>query len=574
MHSLNNYRIEWLEQSTLSSSACPVCAQPGGAPRILRAWRPDGKTAHTLARCQKCSSLFLEDAEATHYDDIETDKSMFVQHYLEAGAGPWEMFWPAASVHSPSRKTLLDVGCGFGWLVDIWAKTFDTPATGIETAFWGGLGRETLGANILDGYTFEHPELARQRFDIVYACEVIEHVPDPKAFIAELSRYVADDGVLVLTTPAAEFITAAEDSHDIVAALCPGDHLFILGVESLTTLLRNAGYTSVKVLPGRERLIAYASRTEVGKLRPATELLQLYENYLTASRKRFQPGTPLHDGILYRLTKQMQIAGRHTEALALGAELERSLPVRYASDLDNPASVIDAGSRIESWSTWGHHLPYFMGSYAYFKAESLLNQAGQIGPAQEWLVVSVILGKRGAELSSPHFGEAIQCMWRAFSLLIQIAVATKRPTDGLRFFNELCSAGTGDPPAFGGSLPPLNLLASSACALAASFCERSDSASLEAIWLGCARLTGRPDNDPASLALLTTLADRSRLPDSAAASALLEESLASQISAASGPAKATVMPAARQLLATLQARRKPAVTFSAGLGRSLHGKWS
>lgn len=573
MHALNNCRIEWLKQQPLLHSTCPVCGQSGDSPRILNAWRAGADTAHALARCQKCASLFLEHAETVHYDDIAEDRAMFIQHYLEAGAGPWEMFWPAASVQSSKRQTLLDVGCGFGWMVDIWSNIFDAPATGVEAAFWGRLGRETFEANILDGYTSEHPELGAHGFDIVYACEVIEHVPDPKAFIAELSRYVADHGVLVLTTPAAEFITPEQDDHDIVSALCPGGHLFILGAEKLTGLLRDAGYSSVNVFRRRERLFAFASRTEIGPYKTSRELSSLYEKYLADSRMRFASGTLLHDGILYRLIKQKHASGLHADALALGAELEESLRIRFEADLSSPRSIIDTSDRIVSWNTWGRHLPYFLGSYAYFKGESLLNQTGRIELPQEWLIISIILGKRCAQLSSPHFGEAIQCMWRAYSLLIQIAIASKRPADGLGLFKELCAAGTGTHPAFGGAFPPLNLLASSACALVASFLERSDTASIEAVWMGCSSIVSRPNNDPEAHSVLKVLADRSKLPDSDAASGLLEASIAGLISS---PEAATsgVGSAARQLLAALRARRKTAASFSTGLAKTLHGAWS
>ena len=71
--------------------------------------------------------------------------------------------------------------------------------------------------------------LAGRRFDVVCKrSEVIEHVPDPSAFVALLSRWVSDDGVLIMTTPAASFIGRENQSTTLLAALAPGFHGFLL----------------------------------------------------------------------------------------------------------------------------------------------------------------------------------------------------------------------------------------------------------------------------------------------------------------------------------------------------------
>lgn len=44
------------------------------------------------------------------------------------------------------------------------------------------------------------PPLGR-RFDLVFSCEVLEHVPDDQAFVGELVQFVAPGGRLVGTTP-------------------------------------------------------------------------------------------------------------------------------------------------------------------------------------------------------------------------------------------------------------------------------------------------------------------------------------------------------------------------------------
>jgi SAM-dependent methyltransferase len=85
--------------------------------------------------------------------------------------------------------------------------------------------------------------------DVVVAGEVIEHVPDPLAFLRELRSVERLRGrKLVLTTPNA---TAA---HNVLIALASResthhDHLCILSFKTLHTLLHRAGFTRWSVTP-------------------------------------------------------------------------------------------------------------------------------------------------------------------------------------------------------------------------------------------------------------------------------------------------------------------------------------
>ena len=73
----------------------------------------------------------------------------------------------------------------------------DAAAANIEMA---ALHARGAGLDI----TYRHGELADMeagRFDLVTCLEVIEHVADKRAFIRELARRLAPEGLLVLSTP-------------------------------------------------------------------------------------------------------------------------------------------------------------------------------------------------------------------------------------------------------------------------------------------------------------------------------------------------------------------------------------
>ncbi|HXU05346.1 MAG TPA: class I SAM-dependent methyltransferase [Polyangia bacterium] len=101
-----------------------------------------------------------------------------------------------------ARGRLLDVGCGDKPYED-WFRPFVSAYIGIEhgatfaatAAGGGGHGRPDVvyGAGTLpfkDGC-----------FDTVLSVQVLEHTPRPGALMAEMSRVLARDGILILTAP-------------------------------------------------------------------------------------------------------------------------------------------------------------------------------------------------------------------------------------------------------------------------------------------------------------------------------------------------------------------------------------
>ena len=96
---------------------------------------------------------------------------------------------------------LLEIGCGEGHFLRR-AADQGTRVTGIDISSAGTrtararLGRGTLAR--ADGMRLPCSENA---FDCVVAFDVVEHVPDPAAFLHECARVLAPGGALVLTTP-------------------------------------------------------------------------------------------------------------------------------------------------------------------------------------------------------------------------------------------------------------------------------------------------------------------------------------------------------------------------------------
>ena len=100
-------------------------------------------------------------------------------------------------------KRALDVGCGAGLLAEPLAR-LGADVTGVDAApaniEAASLHAQGMGLSI----SYRAGELGTMdlgRFDLVTAMEVIEHVADKGAFIHQLARHLAPDGLLVLSTP-------------------------------------------------------------------------------------------------------------------------------------------------------------------------------------------------------------------------------------------------------------------------------------------------------------------------------------------------------------------------------------
>ncbi len=104
--------------------------------------------------------------------------------------------------HLKSGRTVLDVGCGPGTLTaDIATRVAPGQVIGMDYA-------ETIVAaaadqHVLDGLSFEVGDVysldyASDRFDIVHAHQVLQHLSDPVSALREMGRVTAPGGVVAV----------------------------------------------------------------------------------------------------------------------------------------------------------------------------------------------------------------------------------------------------------------------------------------------------------------------------------------------------------------------------------------
>ncbi len=144
-------------------------------------------------------------------------------------------------------RRALDVGCGAGLLCEPLAR-MGAAVTGLDAApeniAAAKAHAEPQGLEI-DYRNEPIEQLADSGFDLVTSLEVIEHVDDPEGFVAGLAAALADDGLMILSTPNRTtrsrllLVELAEMTGRIPRGTHDHDKFFT--PEELTQLLEEAG---------------------------------------------------------------------------------------------------------------------------------------------------------------------------------------------------------------------------------------------------------------------------------------------------------------------------------------------
>jgi 2-polyprenyl-6-hydroxyphenyl methylase/3-demethylubiquinone-9 3-methyltransferase len=144
-------------------------------------------------------------------------------------------------------KRALDVGCGAGLLCEPLAR-LGAEVTGVDAAAENVAvaARHAEGAGLAIRYVAgELAALDAAPFDLVTAMEVIEHVADKRAFVAELAARLAPGGVMVLSTPnrTARSRMLLVDGAEAIGLIPRGTHHWddFVTPEELRALLAEAG---------------------------------------------------------------------------------------------------------------------------------------------------------------------------------------------------------------------------------------------------------------------------------------------------------------------------------------------
>lgn len=221
----------------LNRGRCAACGSARSAER-------GQKNGFHIMACQSCGTLYTTPATTTSsahdYDNYYDKENLSVPDFIN------KRLDEIVAAFSSYRKTgrLLDVGFGAGSLIEAAARGGWT-ASGVEVSQPAVEHVKSLGFNVFCGELTEarYPD---DHFDVVTASEVLEHVPEPRALVAEMARIVRPGGLLWATTPHGRGVSSKALGLKW-SVVSPPEHLQLFSRRSIKEMLAEAGFRRVRI---------------------------------------------------------------------------------------------------------------------------------------------------------------------------------------------------------------------------------------------------------------------------------------------------------------------------------------
>ena len=155
----------------------------------------------------------------------------------------------------PAASRVLEIGCATGHLSEYLIREKNCKVVAIEADADQASVAETRGLSVICGYV-DHVDIQARideyvslhgPFDVVFMSQVIEHLARPEAMLVKIRDWLADEGVLVISTCnvahwKCRFRLLAGKWEYEDYGIMDRDHLRFFTVNSFAALLAECGY--------------------------------------------------------------------------------------------------------------------------------------------------------------------------------------------------------------------------------------------------------------------------------------------------------------------------------------------
>ena len=228
---------------------CPICAvghcEPAYTGQAWRsAWR-DGKTWEVW-QCPECAHRLMNPQPDAATLSSYYDKSYAAYSATHGLSGGMEKTIETARHTGKYRHVdirpglrVLDVGCGGGSFLKV-AEGMGAVVSGVEPSADGVASCRAHGLDVFHGNLTDFTKTGAGPFDLITANHVMEHHPDPVAFLSEIKSLLAPEGRVWMAVPNAGGFFARQLKDVWHSADLPV-HLHHFSADSLRKAFERAG---------------------------------------------------------------------------------------------------------------------------------------------------------------------------------------------------------------------------------------------------------------------------------------------------------------------------------------------
>ena len=334
--------VEWLEGRS-AKALCPNCGSLGKVAQVLDIdYRPpvehDDEHRFILQICPVCSVRFVDNMKMMEFhseQQVERGEDAF---HVQLGAGLWPIISQLARLDRPRGAKVLEIGGAYGFGLDFSIRARGWEGVGYDPSPFAGVGMREMDLPVRQEY-FTVKHLGLGPWDVAIATELLEHVSYPAAFLLLMRRALGESGVLMLSTPDADFITPELPTSILLPMLSPGSHTVLQTAQSLETVLRATGFTHVHVVKDGMSLTAYASGAPISLIDDDAARRAMYRNYLVERAGLAGLQSDLRFGFAGRGIFEAVNDGDWAAADAAWAALLPAAQARFGLDLESMTAL-------------------------------------------------------------------------------------------------------------------------------------------------------------------------------------------------------------------------------------------
>lgn len=213
------------------------------------------KEGYNIMRCRDCGCGFLD------LNNVLFDPLSFYQTYYNSGPAkdfnrgydnyfalekPFKLAFKrrldkllSYQKFNLENRSLLDIGCGPGFFLDLASKYFDVH--GVEISRQAAeYAKNKLNLKVVND-SFRSGLFSHSQFDIVTLWDTIEHINNPDELLHEISNILKNNGILAFTTGDFESIISKITRRKWHLLTIP-EHLFFFSKHGMRRLLRKHNF--------------------------------------------------------------------------------------------------------------------------------------------------------------------------------------------------------------------------------------------------------------------------------------------------------------------------------------------